>query len=112
MPERGVEKSAFNNEGLDICEVACSWGMLVKFPGVVGEFTRYEITLVSRKGGVKCLIIRYRTPWMASTTQGVRDSDKQLEANLHGFIRAGRYTQFTSYAFFMIKQDMHLFSVH
>jgi len=76
----------------------------VKSPGLVGEFTRYEVTLILTREGVnKYLIIRARTPWMASVTQGVRDIDKWLEANLHGFIRAGRYTQLTSYAFFMVE---------
>jgi hypothetical protein len=61
---------------------------------------------------VKYLIIQARTPWVAEATQGVRDSDKRLKANLHGFVGASGYAQFAGDALFMIKQDMHLFSFH
>ena len=87
----------------------------MKSPGLVGEFTRYEITLIIIREGVNEYLIAdtvqtVETPWMASAIQGVRNSDKWLKANLHGFVRAGRDTQFTSYAFFMVEQDMHIFS--
>ena len=51
----------------------------VKSPGLVGEFTRYEVAFILIREGVnKYLIIRALTPWMAAATQGVRNSDKRL----------------------------------
>ena len=110
-----MKKTPFNNENLEICTVGCHWGILGEITKFVGYLTQRAVAHnygYSQAANYPNALQIKETPGVVGATPGVGNQDVRLEADLHGFVGAGRYAQLTGYALIMIKRDMHLLSVN